>query len=100
MAHPSISEACVVGLEDQQYGEVVGCFLRRTVGAGKLPDETVRQWVTDTLGRMRAPKYVFWIGDSNVGSSLPKTGSGKIQKYLVRELGNKLLKEMGIKSKL
>ena len=45
------------------------------------------------MGRVKAPKYIFWVGDTGVGDELPKTGSGKYQKHVIRTLGNKLVKE-------
>ncbi|KAL3479634.1 acetyl-CoA synthetase-like protein [Aspergillus californicus] len=97
MAHASIAEASVVGLEDNKYGEVVGCFLKRAEGAAKIADKDVREHVSSHLGRHKAPQYVFWIGDAGVGSDFPKTGSGKHQKHIMREIGNRLVKQPSAK---
>ncbi|KAF4783921.1 4-coumarate-CoA ligase [Colletotrichum scovillei] len=86
LGHPAISEACVVGLQDKRYGE--------------LSDSEVKAWVTDKLGRHKAPEHVFWIGHPDVGTSLPKTGSGKYQKHLIRDLGDALLNKSARKAKL
>ncbi len=35
---------------------------------------------------------MFWIGDDGVGSEFPKTGSGKIMKHVLRDIGERLVK--------
>ncbi|TID07090.1 putative acyl-CoA synthetase YngI [Colletotrichum higginsianum] len=100
LSHPAIVECCVVGLEHKKYGEVVASFLRAAENTAPLSDAEVRLWVTDKLGRIKAPSHVFWIGHADVGSALPKTASGKYQKHLVRARGNALLKRPGIQAKL
>ncbi|KAH0836938.1 hypothetical protein AYO21_01753 [Fonsecaea monophora] len=92
MEHPLIMNASVVGLKDDKYGEIVASFLQ--AASDKRPDdEEVRSWVRRRLGRHKAPKHIFWIGDPKVGDSYPLTGSGKIKKNVLRELGDALLKE-------
>ncbi|KAK6214905.1 4-coumarate-CoA ligase [Colletotrichum tabaci] len=100
LSHPAIVECCVVGLEHKKYGEVVASFLRAAENTAPLSDAEVRSWVTDKLGRIKAPSHVFWIGHADVGGALPKTASGKYQKHLVRARGNALLKRPGIQAKL
>ncbi|KXH54738.1 4-coumarate-CoA ligase [Colletotrichum salicis] len=100
LSHPAISEACVVGLQEKRYGEVVASFLQTATGTVKLTDAEVKDWVTEKLGRHKAPEHVFWIGHPNVGSSLPKTGSGKYQKHLIRDLGDALLNKSARQAKL
>lgn len=94
MLHPSIGEASVVGIKDERYGEVVGCFLKKAEGCPKIPDLEVKQWVGEKLGRHKTPQYTFWIGDQNVGSDFPKTGSGKHQKHIMRDLANRLVQRV------
>lgn len=100
MFHPDISEASVVGIGDEKYGEVVGAFLKAAVGSSRLTYEDVRQWVAEKLGRHKSPQYVFWIGDADVGEDFPKTGSGKHQKHIMRDIGNRLVKRDIVKAKL
>jgi len=45
-----------------------------------LTAEDVREWVRTRLSRHTAPKHVFWIDE------FPKTASGKIQKFRLREM--------------
>jgi len=47
----------------------------------------VRTWVREKLSHHLVPKYVFWVNE------FPKTASGKIQKFKLRELGMKWVDE-------
>ncbi|KAF7595589.1 hypothetical protein BBP40_005625 [Aspergillus hancockii] len=91
MAHPAINEASVVAIKDEKYGEVVGGFLKAANGVTKPTDTELVEFVCGTLGRHKAPRYIFWIGDPGVGSDFPKTGSGKHQKHILRDIGNRLV---------
>ncbi|KAJ5344788.1 hypothetical protein N7452_002792 [Penicillium brevicompactum] len=90
MYHPAISEASVVGIRDERYGEVVGCFLKLS-GQEKPTNQEIQQFVGEQLGRHKTPKHVFWLGDAGVGEDFPKTGSGKHQKHMMRDIGNRLV---------
>ncbi|KAK3939177.1 hypothetical protein QBC46DRAFT_152157 [Diplogelasinospora grovesii] len=96
VAHPAIAQAIVVGLKDAHYGEVVGAFLgldhERHKKSQQLADGEVRDWVRRHLGKHKAPTHIFWLGISEgVPASVPLTGSGKVRKFEMAQLGNKLL---------
>lgn len=99
LEHPSVTECCVVGLEDSLYGEVVSCFLG-SAGGMRPADQEIRSWVTAEMDHTKAPRYIFWLGESDVGEELPKTGSGKYQKHLIRAQGNALVKSRAGRAKL
>ncbi|KAI2637888.1 acetyl-CoA synthetase-like protein [Hypomontagnella submonticulosa] len=99
--HPLVREASVVGVPDERYGEVVGAFVAahtgvKTVDEGKgvggeggqgvLAKDDVRDWVKTHLSGHLAPKYVFWMDE------FPKTASGKIQKFKLREMAKELVR--------
>ncbi|CAG5186308.1 uncharacterized protein ALTATR162_LOCUS11548 [Alternaria atra] len=87
-AHPAISEVSVVGLPDERYGEVVAAFVVRHAGdEGNVTADEVRSWVREKLSHHLVPKYVFWV------DNYPKTASGKIQKFKLKEQGIALLQE-------
>ncbi|KIV78549.1 hypothetical protein PV11_06194 [Exophiala sideris] len=100
LEHDSIADACVIGIKDSKYGEVVGCFLRLEENSSKPSKAEVNQWVRQRLGSHKAPQHVFWIGDPGVGSDYPKTGSGKHQKHVLRALGDKLVAGTQVIAKL
>ncbi|KAF9250418.1 hypothetical protein DTO027I6_4047 [Penicillium roqueforti] len=91
MSHASVSEASVVGIKDERYGEVVGCFLKASVQFQRPSIQELQQFVGERLGRHKAPKHVFWLGEKGVGDDFPKTGSGKHQKHMMRDIGNRLV---------
>jgi acyl-CoA synthetase (AMP-forming)/AMP-acid ligase II len=99
MSHPSITEASVIGVKDERYGEVVGCFVKAAEGLPRITDDAMKQWVGEKLGRHKTPQHTFWIGDRDVGSDFPKTGSGKHQKHIMRDLANRLVQRI-VKAKL
>ena len=88
LTHPAISEVSVVGLPDEKYGEVVAAFVVRRKGEEEnLEEMHVRNWVREKLSHHLVPKYVFWAED------FPKTASGKVQRFKLRETGMQLIRE-------
>lgn len=101
LEHASIAEASVVGIHDDKYGEVVGAFMRLAPAAkGRPQDDEIRAWAIEKLGRHKAPKHIFWVGAKEAVANFPQTGSGKIQKHLLRDIGNRLVKQNMIRPKL
>ncbi|KAH8896860.1 4-coumarate-CoA ligase [Thozetella sp. PMI_491] len=92
LRHSAIAEACVVGATDHKYGEVVAAFLKPATNGHQLSDQEIRSWVLQELGRVKVPEHVFWLDGKEAGEDLPKTGSGKFQKHLIRAIANKLVK--------
>jgi acetyl-CoA synthetase len=79
--HPAISECAVVGVPDAIRGEVLeaAVVLREgRVGCAALTDE-LQGWVKSRYASHAYPRRVHYI------DSLPKTPSGKIQRFLVRQ---------------
>jgi len=80
--HPSVMEAAVVAKADEKWGETPCAFVHLTEDARTADDADVReilvQFCRDNLARYKIPKkFVF--------GELPKTSTGKIQKYVLRE---------------
>ncbi|KAH7311723.1 long-chain-fatty-acid--CoA ligase [Stachybotrys elegans] len=93
-AHPSISRAVVVGLQNQHYGEVVGAFVEHMGGSGPKPSyQELKDWVRKRLGGHKAPAHIFWLGEGRVPAALPLTGSGKVRKVDMQNLGNELIQK-------
>ncbi|KAJ6257561.1 S-dihydroxybenzoyltransferase [Drechslerella dactyloides] len=90
-ANSKVAEVSVAGLPDERYGECVAAFVQVTEGMA-ISKQEVREWVAQKLPRHMIPKYVFWIKELE-GGALPKTASGKIQKFKLQEEGRKLLRE-------
>ncbi|KAF2824419.1 acetyl-CoA synthetase-like protein [Ophiobolus disseminans] len=100
LQHPVVAEVSVVGLPDDRYGEVVSAFIRLSEGEKKPMIADVQRWVGDTLGRHKVPVHVYWIGQHGVADDFPKTGSGKHQKHILRDIGRKLLQKQGDEGKI
>ncbi|EGX49371.1 hypothetical protein AOL_s00078g404 [Orbilia oligospora ATCC 24927] len=91
--HPAVAEVSVVGVPDEKYGECVAAFIGPSEGMSISKDEA-REWVRGKLARHLVPRYIFWIEDLE-GGVLPKTASGKIQKFKLVEEGKRMLEEEG-----
>jgi fatty-acyl-CoA synthase len=81
---PGIEDAQVVGVPDAKYGEVVGAFIRLKPGAD-LTEGDVQEFARARMARYKAPKYVFFVDE------FPMTASGKIQKYILRDMAKETL---------
>ncbi|KAF9890083.1 hypothetical protein FE257_006244 [Aspergillus nanangensis] len=86
LAHPSVIEASVVGVQDAKYGEVVGYFLKTASGSRRPSTVEIQDWVKIDMGTSKTPQWVFWVGAGGVCRDFPKTGSGKHQKHILRKL--------------
>ncbi|MFX1265300.1 MAG: long-chain fatty acid--CoA ligase [Promethearchaeota archaeon] len=71
--HPKISEAAVVGVPDEKWGEVGKGFIVLRSGESLTEDE-IREYLDGKLGRYKIPKYYEFRDD------LPKSAAGKILK--------------------
>ena len=76
----------VVGIADEKYGEIVGACIILEEGA-QLTEEDVRDYARTKIARFKVPKHVFFVDE------FPLTASGKIQKFILKEQAEKLLKE-------
>ncbi|KAJ5966371.1 hypothetical protein N7481_013085 [Penicillium waksmanii] len=89
LAHPGVIDVSVVGVPDERYGEVVASFISaRDQGSKMVTAEEIQQWVREHLSNHLAPKYVFFLDPTE---TFPKTASGKIQKFKLKEQAIKLI---------
>jgi len=77
-AHPSVSEVAVVAAPDDRWGEVPVAFVTAAGAEAPEPD-ALRDFARERLARFKVPKRVVVVDE------LPKTGTGKIQKFLLRD---------------
>ncbi|HMB79561.1 MAG TPA: AMP-binding protein, partial [Vicinamibacterales bacterium] len=77
LRHPAVQEAAVVGMPDTKWGEAPHAFIVFKPGASATPDE-LRAFVREKLAHFKCP-HSF-----NVVADLPKTATGKIQKFVLR----------------
>jgi len=81
---PGIEDAQVIGVPDAKYGEIVGAFVRRSPGSD-ITESDVQEFARSRMARYKAPKHVFFVDE------FPLTASGKIQKYILRQMAAEAL---------
>lgn len=83
MEHEAVAEAAVVGEPDPAKGEIVKAFV--VLRPGKEPteklNEEIRLFVKNRLSKHQYPRKIEFI------SELPKTPSGKVQRFILRQSG-------------
>jgi fatty-acyl-CoA synthase len=77
LRHPGVREVAVVGMPDEQWGETPHAFVVLQAGYSATELE-LREFVRERLAHFKCPKIFQFI------SELPKTATGKIQKYVLR----------------
>jgi fatty-acyl-CoA synthase len=75
--HPAVMEAAVVAKPDAKWGEVPCAFVTLKPGAPPATAADIVAWCRDNLAHYKVPKHVIF-------GPLPKTSTGKIQKYALR----------------
>ena len=84
-----VKDVQVAGVPSEKYGEEVGAFIILKEDA-TLKEEDVRDFCRGKIARHKIPKYVFFL------DAYPMTGSGKIQKFKLRDMSLELCKQKGI----
>jgi fatty-acyl-CoA synthase len=75
--HPDVLEAAVVATPDDKWGEVPKAFITLKP-EGSASEEELISFCKENLARFKAPRYIEF-------GELPKTATGKIQKFVLRE---------------
>ena len=86
---PGVKDVQVVAVASERYGEDVGAFIIQKEGV-QLTTEDVRDYCKGHIAKYKIPRYVFVV------DAFPMTGSGKIQKFRLREMALELCKTNGI----
>jgi fatty-acyl-CoA synthase len=76
--HPAVATAAVVAKDDEKWGETPCAFVELKPGASASSDELM-QWCRKHLAGYKVPRYVVF-------AEIPKTSTGKIQKFKLREM--------------
>ena len=84
-----IKDVQVAGIPSKRYGEAVGAFIILHEGV-EMNEFDVREFCEGKIARYKIPKYIFFVKE------FPMTGSGKIQKYKLKDVGLELCKKQGI----
>ena len=79
--HPAVASAAVVAKHDDKWGETPCAFIELRPDA-KATAEEIIAWCKERLARYKCPRHVVF-------TDIPKTSTGKIQKFKLRELADK-----------
>ncbi|HEY5717377.1 MAG TPA: acyl-CoA synthetase [Motiliproteus sp.] len=81
--HPKIQEAAVVARPDEKWGETPCAFVTLKPGVDATEEEII-EFCRENMARFKAPKTVVFC-------DLPKTSTGKIQKFVLRSQAKALV---------
>src|SRR5712692_9945895 len=76
--HPAVQAAAVVAKPDEKWGETPCAFIELKPGTSASRDELI-DWCRKNLASYKCPRFVVF-------ADLPKTSTGKIQKFKLREM--------------
>jgi fatty-acyl-CoA synthase len=77
LRHPAVQEVAIVGLPDERWGEAPHAFVVLKAGA-TITTVELRDFARAHLAHFKAPKEITFLAE------LPKTATGKVQKYVLR----------------
>lgn len=77
--HPAVMEAAVVAQPDERWGETPHAFVTLKPDAAAVTDTDIIAWCRQHLAHYKCPRHVTF-------GPLPKTSTGKIQKFELRQL--------------
>lgn len=84
---PEIKDIQVAAVKSERYGEITGAFI--ILHEGKtLTEQDVIEFCRDKLSKFKWPQLVMFMDE------FPMTGSGKIQKFKLTEIGTKYRREV------
>ena len=86
---PGVKDVQVVAVASKRYGEDVGAFIIQNDGYD-LNTQDWREFCKRHIAKYKTPRYVFIVDE------FPMTGSGKIQKFRLREMALELCEEQGV----
>jgi len=75
--HPEVAEVACYGMPDEKWGEVVKCFVTPKTGASATARELI-DFCRERLTHFKCPKEIEF-------GEIPRTSSGKVKKYLLRQ---------------
>jgi fatty-acyl-CoA synthase len=77
VSHPAVLEAAVIAVPDEKWGEVPKAFVTLQEGKQATAEDIIRHCKT-VLAHFKAPRQIEF-------GPLPKTSTGKVQKYVLRD---------------
>jgi len=81
--HPAVMEAAVVARQDEKWGETPCAFVTLREGVEAVSEQDIITFCRENMAHFKAPKTVIF-------TTLPKTSTGKIQKFVLRQQAEEL----------
>ena len=78
MKHPNVKDCAVIGIKDEKWGEVPCAFIEKK-NSGLITSDLIFKFCKKYLAGFKMPKKIIF-------QSLPRTSTGKIQKYNLRKI--------------
>jgi fatty-acyl-CoA synthase len=76
--HPAVMFAAVVAKPDEKWGETPCAFIEKKRGHDDVSEDDIIAFALANMARYKAPRYVVF-------GELPKTSTGKVQKFVLRQ---------------
>jgi len=83
LAHPAVAECGVVGVPDPDRGQIIKAFIVLAPGyeGNEETTRTLQDFVKNTVAPYKYPRAIDYV------SSLPRTETGKLQRFRLKEIG-------------
>jgi fatty-acyl-CoA synthase len=81
--HPAVLEAAVAAMPDEKWGETPCAFVTLRDGADAVSEQEIIEFCRANMAKFKAPRRVVF-------GPLPKTSTGKIQKFVLRQQAREL----------
>ena len=76
--HPAVMDAAVVAKADEKWGETPCAFVQLKADSAPVTEDELIQFLRDEIAHFKVPKYIVF-------GELPKTSTGKTQKFKLRD---------------
>jgi fatty-acyl-CoA synthase len=81
--HPAVLEAAVAAMPDEKWGETPCAFVTLRDGVDAVSEQEIIEFCRANMAKFKAPRRVVF-------GPLPKTSTGKIQKFVLRQQAREL----------
>lgn len=82
--HPDVVDVQIVAVPSEKYGEEAYAFVTKRAGSS-VTTKDIQNYVANNMARHKVPSFVEFI------DKMPMTASGKIQKFVLRDMAKKAL---------